>query len=277
MHRQQQEVIEYLKEENRVLREKLGSGRVLLTIAQKRQLGTAAFRVGRKLLSECATLFTPETLLKWHRTLLAQKYDGSGKRGPKAKKANEIRRHVLRMKAENPDWGYGHIHGELKGLGYNVSWQTVRRIMIEHGLLDDPKHRKKMPWSTFIKAHFQSMAACDFFTVEAWTPKGLTRFLVFFAIDIASRRVQIAGIDQYPDEEWMKYAAGRLTEADLGFLKGKKFLVHDRDPLFGKEFRRTLRELSGGALSANAQAKLPISTPTANGSSRRSRPNARTR
>ena len=132
MNRQQQEVIEYLKEENRVLREKLGPGRVLLTVAQKRRLGTAAFRVGRKLLYECATFFSPETLLKWDRTLVAQKYDGSGKRGPTAKKANEVRRHVLRMKAENPDWGYGHIHGELKGLGtrspgrlFAASWSSM--------------------------------------------------------------------------------------------------------------------------------------------------------
>src|ERR1043165_9156579 len=77
MNRQQQEVIEYLKEENRVLREKLGPGRIELTIAQKRRLASAAFRVGRKLLKECATLFSPNTLLKWHRMLVARKYDGS--------------------------------------------------------------------------------------------------------------------------------------------------------------------------------------------------------
>ena len=169
INRQQQDMIAYLQEENRVLREKLGTKRVLLNVAQKRRLATAAMKVGRKLLQGCTTFFSPETLLKWHRTLVARKYDGSGKRGPKAKKANEIREHVVRMKAENPDWGYGHIHGELKGLGYKVSWQTVRRIMIEHGLIDDPKYKRKMNWLTFVKAHFESMSACDFFSVEAWT------------------------------------------------------------------------------------------------------------
>ncbi len=88
MNRQQQEVIEYLKEENRILREKLGPGRILLTVAQKRRLGTAAFKVGRKLLQDCATFFSPDTLRRWHRTLVAHKYDGSGKRGPRAKTAN---------------------------------------------------------------------------------------------------------------------------------------------------------------------------------------------
>ena len=134
INRQQQDMIAYLQEENRVLREKLGGKRLILNVAQKRRLAMAAKKLGRDFLKGWATLFTPETLLHWHRTLVAGKYDGSGKRGPKPKKANEVRDHVLRMKEENPDWGYGHIHGELKGLGYKISWQTVRRIMIEHGL-----------------------------------------------------------------------------------------------------------------------------------------------
>src|SRR3954469_17934513 len=98
--------------------------------------------------------------------------------------------------------------------------------MVEHGLLDDPKHRKKMPWSTFIKAHFQILAACDFFTVEAWTPKGLKRFLVFFAIDLASRKVQIAVIDEAPNEEWMLQQARNLSNPEHGIQKGKSFLIH---------------------------------------------------
>jgi hypothetical protein len=83
----------------------LARGRILLNVAQKRRLATAVFKVGRKLLHDCATFFSSDTLLKWHRMLVARKYGGAGKRGPKAKKANEVRAQVLRMKAENPDWG----------------------------------------------------------------------------------------------------------------------------------------------------------------------------
>lgn len=263
MNRQQQEVIEYLKEENRVLREKLGGKRILLNDAQKRRLATVAAKLGRNLLHQCATLFSPETLLTWHRKLVAAKYDGSGKRGPKPKKANEIRDLVLKMKAENPDWGYGHIHGELKGLGYKVSWQTVRRIMIEHGLIDDPKHTKKMNWTTFIKAHFESVAACDFFSVEAWTPKGLTRFMVYFVIDVATRKVQIAGVDEVPDEAYMLQMARNLTDPEHGFLKDKRFLIHDRDPLFTIHFRKTLK--AGGIRSL----KMPKQSPNLNAYSER--------
>jgi hypothetical protein len=82
---------------------------------------------------------------------------------------------------------------------------------------------------------------CDFFTVEAWIPKGLTRFLVFFTIDLASRRVQIAGIDEAPDEEWMLQQARNLTNPEHGVLRGKKFLIHGRDPLFTKQFKATVR------------------------------------
>ena len=260
MNRQQQEVIEYLTEENRVLREKLGHKRIILNDAQKRRLARAAKKLGRQLLREVGTLFSPDTLLRWHRWLIARKYDGSAKRkrGPKPTKANMIRELVLRMVGENDGWGYGRIHGELKALGYKVSWQTVRRVMIEEGLLDDPFGPKRVPWKTFLQSHWDSIAACDFFTVEAWTLGGLTRFLVFFVIDLASRKVEIAGIHVDPCETQMLQYARNLTDAEDGFLKGKRILIHDRDPLFTEKFRQTLRAAGVRAL------KLPKQSPNLN-------------
>ena len=241
MNQQQQDVIEFLREENRILREKLGDKRIILTNAQRRRLATAAMKVGRDLLKQFGTLFSPATLLKWHRTLVASKYDGSGKRGPKPVKANSVRTLVLRMAEENPDWGYGHIHGELKGLGYKVSWQTVRRIMLEHGLLPDPDKPNKTTWKTFLHSHWESIAACDFFSIEAWSVKGLTRYMVFFVIDIATRKVEIAGIHVDPSEPQMLQMARNLTDCEAGFLKDKRLLIHDRDPLFTSKFQGTLK------------------------------------
>ena len=100
MNRQQQEAIEYLRTENRILRERLGHKRILLNDGQKRRLAEAASKLGRDLLRQFGTLFSPETLLKWQRTLVARKYDGSdrrGKRGPKPTKANMIRKLVIQM------------------------------------------------------------------------------------------------------------------------------------------------------------------------------------
>ncbi len=242
MNRQQQDVISYLREENRILREKLGHKRIILNDSQKRRLANAAMKLGRDLLRQFGTLFSPDTILRWQRLLIARKYDGSGgKRGPQPKKANSVRKLVLQMAAESPGWGYGRIYGELRKLGYDVHWQTVRRIMLDAGLLPDPDKPYKSTWKTFLASHWESIAACDFFSVEAWGLKGLTRYMVFFVIDLATRRVQIAGIHVDPCETQMLQWARNLTDAEDGFLKGKRILIHDRDPLFTKKFQETLR------------------------------------
>ena len=79
MSRRQQSVIEYLIEENRVLREQIGSRRIRFDDDQRRRPAAKAKRLGRKLLAEVATIVTPETLLAWHRKLIAMKYDGSAR------------------------------------------------------------------------------------------------------------------------------------------------------------------------------------------------------
>ena len=152
-----------------------------------------------------------------------------------------IRKLVLEMAEANPSWGYGRINGELKKLGYKVHWQTVRRVMLDHGLLPDPDKPYKTTWKTFIQSHWDSISACDFFSVEAWGLKGLTRYLVFFVIDVSTRRVEIAGIHSDPCEIQMLQWARNLTDAEDGFLKGKRVLIHDRDPLFTKKFQEILR------------------------------------
>src|ERR1700687_6087786 len=106
MNQRQLQIIDYLREENRGLREHLGGRRVRLNNDQRRRLAAKAKGLGRKLLAEVATIVTPETLLAWHRKLIAQKYDGSGKRGPgRYRTAGEIDDLVVRIAAEELDWG----------------------------------------------------------------------------------------------------------------------------------------------------------------------------
>ena len=152
------------------MREELGQKRIRLNDSQKARLGEAAAKLGRALLAQLGTLFSPGTLLRWNRWFIARKYDGSdrrGKRGPEPKKANSIRKLVIQMATDNPSWGYGHITGELKGLGFDVHWQTVRRVMLDQGLLPDPDRPYKSTWKEFLKRHWESLAACDFFSVDA--------------------------------------------------------------------------------------------------------------
>lgn len=79
--------------------------------------------------------------------------------------------------------------------------------------------------------------------------------MVYFVIDIASRKVQIAGIDEAPNEEWMLQVARNLTDSEHGFLKDKRFLIHDRDPLFAAQFRKTLK--AGGVVRWPARRRGP--------------------
>ena len=144
----------------------------------------------------------------------------------------------VRMKG----WGYTRIVGELSKLGHRVSRSTVRRILKERGIGPAPKRLAHMPWSKFLKAHWEAIAAADFFTVEVWTRVGLIRYLVFFVIDLPTRRVEIAGIAPVPTGLWMQQAARNLIDDDSGFLRGKRFLIHDRDPLYTRDFRGLLSQ-----------------------------------
>jgi len=115
-------IIDYLREENRVLREQLGDRRPKFNDDQRRRLAAKAKGLGRKILADVATIVTPETLLAWHRKLIAQKYDGTGSRGPgRPRTAREIEALVVRMAKENRDWGYRRIKGAVSNLGHELN------------------------------------------------------------------------------------------------------------------------------------------------------------
>src|SRR5215467_7285143 len=126
MNQHQLHAIDYLREENRVLREQLGGRRLRLSDDQRRRLAAKAKLLGRRLLAEVATIVTPETLLAWHRKLVAQKYDGSGRCRPgRPRMAEEIEVLVVRMARDNRDWGYERIQGALSNLGHAVGRGTI--------------------------------------------------------------------------------------------------------------------------------------------------------
>jgi transposase InsO family protein len=243
---QARQVVEYLKEENRVLREQLrdkyGCRQVRLTDSQRRRLASKGVAVGRRLLDEVTDLFSPDTVLRWYRQLIAMKYDGSpNRKGGRPKVRQEIIDTVLRLARENPYWGFGRIRNYMVYLGYSVGRSTVKRILEDHGICPEPERNKKGTWNDFIRSHMNVLAATDFFSVELLTSRGLVRCMVLFVIDIATRRVQIAGIKAEPDGQWMMQVARNLTQTDHGFLQGKRYLIHDRDPLFTKAFDQTLK------------------------------------
>jgi putative transposase len=260
VQRQQQEAIEYLRTENQVLREKLGMKRILLSDDQRRRLAVKGKVLGRKLLSELGTVFTPDTILCWHRVLLAQQWDYSDRRSKKTGRpplAEEVQQLVLRLARENPRWGYTRIQGALANLGH-VSDTTVRNVLKANGIEPAPQRKRQTTWATFLKAHWDVLAAVDFTTVEVWTQKGLVTFYLLFVMELATRRVHFAGATANPDEPWVKQVARNLTAAEEGFLVGKRSILMDRDTKFSAAFR-------GIVAGAGVQAvRLPARSPNLN-------------
>ena len=259
LNRQQQDLIDYLREENRILREQLGNRRLRLTDDQRRRLAVRGKMLGRKALSEVAGIVTPDTILRWYRRLVAKKYDGSGHRGRgRPATPKEIAELAVTMAKENPEWGYTRIRDALANLGHRIGRNTVKRILQDHGIEPAPERSKRMPWKTFLEAHWDSIAAADLFTVEALSWGGLRCYFVLFVIELKSRRVMIAGIHSQPYGEWMEQMARNLTDGFDGFLREASHLIHDRDPLYTKKFGKILR---GGGVEP---IRLPARSPNLN-------------
>lgn len=236
-------MIAYLHEENRVLKSKFKGKRIRLTDKERRRLALKGNILGRKLLGEVASIVTPDTILAWHRKLIANKYDSSAKRGPgRPRVKDEIPKLTVRMAQENPSWGYTTIRGALFNLGHEVARETVRNILKEHGIVPAPERRKRTPWSTFLKAHWDSIVAADFFTVEIWTLAGLRRYHVLFFIKLSNRKIHVAGITEYPYASWMQQIGRNVTEAVDGFLSNARYVILDRDPLYTDAFRSLLKD-----------------------------------
>jgi hypothetical protein len=138
-------------------------------------------------------LVTPTTLLRWHRQMVARRWAYPGRTG-RPPIGNEVREFVLRLARENPSWGYQRIAGEIKGLGLTVSATTVTKIMRRAGL-GPAGSRSRPSWRAFLRPQAKSMLAVDFFTVETIT---LRRVYVLFFLELASRRVHLAGCTANP-------------------------------------------------------------------------------
>ncbi len=169
VHRQQQQAIEYLRTENQVLKEKFGKKRILLNDNQRRRLAVKGKVLGRKALQQIATIVTPDTILRWHRKLVAKKWDYSNRRQKKPGRPR-IRQIIvdliLRFAKENPTWGFDRIQGSLANVGYQISDTTIGNILKQHGIEPAPDRERQTTWNTFLKAHWDVLAAIDFTTVE---------------------------------------------------------------------------------------------------------------
>jgi hypothetical protein len=240
LNRHQQGVIAYLVEENRILKEQLKGKRLRLTDDQRRRLAAKAKRLGRRVLDRIATIVTPDTLMRWHRRLIALKWTFAAKRAGRPGLMKKIAALIVRMARDNSSWGYCRIQGELRAVGHRVAPSTIAKVLKGHGIRPAPE--RPSSWRAFLRAHWGQIAGADFFTTEVWTPRGLRRYFVLFLIELETRRVHVAGITRSPDGAFMAQVARNLTDAFDGFLNGRRFLICDRDACFTAEFRCIVEE-----------------------------------
>ena len=186
----------------------------------------------------------PDTILAWHRRLVAKKFDGSSQckalGRPPVDAALEAL--VVQMAQENRSWGYDRLAGALAHLGYTISDQTVGNILKRHGMLPAPERKKTTTWKAFIRTHLDVLVATDFFTAEVWTAAGLVTYYVLFFLHLGSRKVHVAGMTPHPDQRWMTQIARNVTMADWGVLSRGQYLIHDKDGKYCPAFQRLIDE-----------------------------------
>src|SRR6266700_5324781 len=212
----------------------------------------AAFsRVLPRRVWKTSLLWTPATLLRWHRELVARRWTYPHRRPGRPPTRAEVRALVARLARENPGWGYRRIQGELVGLGIKLAASTVWTILKQAGIEPAPK-RLEQNWSEFLRAQATSILECDFLTVDTLF---LKRFYVLFFIELATRRVRIAGITPNPDGRWVtQQARNLLMQLDDEGVR-PRFLVRDRDSKFTSEFDEIFR--SEGIRVIKAPVRAP--------------------
>jgi len=198
-------------------------------------------RLGGAALQQVACVAKPDTILAWYRRLIARKFDGSKLRSSPGRAPHHPRLEALivRFARENSGWGYDRIVGALANLGHPVSDQTVGNILRRYGIQPAPKRTQNTIWKDFITSHMAVLTGTDFFTVEVLTWRGLATYYVLFHLE--SRRVSLAGLTKHPTSEWMLQMARNATNVSSGFLRGQRYLLHDRDTKFCAAFLDVLQ------------------------------------
>jgi transposase InsO family protein len=218
----------------------LGKTRPRFLPSDRAFLAALLHRLPRDVLGRFRLLVRPETVLRWHRDLLARRHAARSR--PKSpgrpRTVGSIRRLVLRLARENPCWGYRRIHGELLVLGIKVAASTVWEILRQAGV-DPAPDRASATWARFLRSQADALLACDFF--ETVTLTG-ARLYVLAVIEHATRRIRVLGATPHPSSSWVAQAAKNLImELELSGAR-VRFLIRDRDGKFPGIFEAVLED-----------------------------------
>jgi integrase-like protein len=225
---------DYLRQENKILRSKLGA-RVPLSESDRRILVKYGLRIKDRL-AAVISIAKPDTLLSWNRRQKQNKrtFENHKATAGRPRKAGDIEALIVRLAQDNNSWGYKRLSGELKKLGHRVCPSYVREVLRRHGLPPAPD-RRGLSWKQFLQSHLEVTWATDFLTEEVWTMGGLSTFYILFFLHLGSRRVWIAGWTRWtpqPHTAWMAQQARNFSMMVEDWYLPCRYLIHDRDTSF---------------------------------------------
>lgn len=198
-----------LRHQIMVLERQLGTAKVRFDASDRAFVAALLHRLPRHVLRRLRLLVRPDTVLRWHRDLIARRHAAVSrpKRPGRPRTVRSVRALVLRLARENPSWGYRRVHGELLVLGVTVAASTVWEILTEAGI-DPAPERAAGTWADFLRSQPDALLACDF--LETVTLTG-ARMYVLAAIEHASRRIRILSATAHPTAAWTVQAAKNLS------------------------------------------------------------------
>jgi putative transposase len=223
-----------------VLERQLGGQRPRFAPADRAFLAALLHHLPVRVLRELRLLVQPDTILRWHRDLLARHHAirSRPKRVGRPRTVQSVRMLVLRLSRENPSWGYRRIHGELLTLGIALAASTVWQILKDAGV-DPAPQRAHTTWATFLRSRAHGLLACDF--IETTTLTG-ARMFVLAVIEHATRRIHILGATPHPTAQWVTQTARNLVMDLQDASANVKYLVRDRDGKYPAMFDTVLTD-----------------------------------
>ena len=229
-----------LRHQIMVLERQLGKTGLRFCPGDRVFLAALLHRLPRDVLTRFRLLVRPETVLRWHRDVLACRHAARSRprRPGRPRTVRSIRVLVLRLARENPCWGYRRIHGELLVLGITIAASTVWEILQEAGI-DPAPERTSTTWVSFLRSQAGALLACDFF--ETVTLTG-ARVYVLAVIEHASRRIRILGATPHPTASWVAQAAKNLVMDLQDAGSRARFMIRDRDGKFPGLFDTVLKD-----------------------------------
>lgn len=234
--------------------------RLLFSEFCKLEMARIAKQLSPEALKDTCLIVRPSTLLRWYRTLVAAKFDGSKKRKypgrPRIRAESE--QLIVEIACKNPRWGAKRIQGALAHLRITLCPQTILNVLKRNGIHPAPTREGNGSWAQFINTHKSVTVATDFLSHEVLTIQGLVTYYILFFIHIGTRQVKVAGISNHPNAAWMQQMARNLTMDGEPFFADTRFLIHDRDTKYCNVFSQTLKQAGIKTI------KLPVLSPNLN-------------